>query len=60
MDRIDAMQCFVRVVERRSFALAASDLQLPRSRTTEAVQQLERHLGARLLTRTTRRMTLTA
>ncbi len=60
MDRIDAMQAFARVVERRSFALAAFDLRLPRSRTTEAVQQLERHLGVRLLTRTTRRMTLTA
>ena len=60
MDRIDAMQVFVRVVERRSFVLAAADLGLPRSRASEAVQQLERHLGVRLLTRTTRRMTLTA
>ena len=59
MDRIDAMQAFVRVVERRSFALAAADLGLPRSRASEAVQQLERQLGVRLLTRTTRRMALT-
>lgn len=59
MDRIDAMQAFTRVVERRSFARAASDLGLPRSRASEAVQLLERHLGIRLLARTTRRVTLT-
>ena len=37
MDRIEAMQTFTRVVERRSFAQAASDLDLPRSRASEAV-----------------------
>ena len=60
MDRVDVMRAFTRVVERRSFARAASDLGLPRSRTSEAVRQLERHLGVRLLARTTRRVTLTA
>ncbi|MGI4802861.1 MAG: LysR family transcriptional regulator [Janthinobacterium lividum] len=60
MDRVDVMRAFTRVVERRSFAQAASDLGLPRSRTSEAVQQLERHLGVRLLARTTRKVTLTA
>ena len=60
MDRIGAMQAFTRVAERRSFAQAASDLGLPRSRASEAVQQLERHLGVRLLARTTRKVTLTA
>ena len=59
MDRIDAMQAFTRVVERRSFVQAASDLGLPRSRASEAVQLLERHLGIRLLARTTRSVTLT-
>ena len=54
------MGVFVRVVERRSFAQAASDLGLPRSRASEAVQWLERHLGIRLLARTTRNVTLTA
>ena len=54
------MQAFTRVVERHSFAQAASDLGLPRSRASEAVQQLERHLGIRLLARTTRKVTLTA
>lgn len=56
MDRIDAMRAFIRVVERRSFAQAAQDLVLPRSRVSEAVQQLERRLGVRLLTRTTRKV----
>ncbi len=60
MDRIDAMRAFVRVVERRSFAQAATDLGVPRSRTSEAVQQLERQFGRRLLARTTRAVTLTA
>ena len=54
------MKAFTRVVERRSFAQAAADLGLPRSRASEAVQQLERHLGVRLLARTTRKVTLTA
>ena len=54
------MRAFMRVVERRSFVQAASDLGLPRSRTSEAVQQLEHHLGVRLLARTTRKVTLTA
>ena len=54
------MKAFTRVVERHSFAQAASDLGLPRSRASEAVQQLERHLGVRLLARTTRKVTLTA
>lgn len=54
MDRIDAMRLFVRVVERRSFTLAARDLAIPRSTATEVVKQLESRLGARLLQRTTR------
>ncbi|MGH1557614.1 helix-turn-helix domain-containing protein [Caulobacter segnis] len=48
MDRFEAMRLFVRIVERRSFTQAAADLNLPRSTATEAVQQLEARLGARL------------
>jgi DNA-binding transcriptional LysR family regulator len=59
MDRFDAMRVFVRVVERRSFTLAAEDLGLPRSTVTEAVQRLEARLGARLLQRTTRHVSPT-
>lgn len=60
MDRIDAMRAFVRVVERRSFSLAAHDLALPRSRVSEALRRLEEQLGVTLLMRTTRRVTPTA
>ncbi|MBX5154522.1 LysR family transcriptional regulator [Rhizobium lentis] len=54
MDRLDRMQLFIRVVERRSFAAAASDLGLARSTATEAIRKLEGDLGVRLLERTTR------
>src|SRR5258708_7618424 len=56
MDRFDAMRVFSRVVERRSFTLAAEDLGLPRSTVTDAVKQLEARLGVRLLERTTRQV----
>jgi DNA-binding transcriptional LysR family regulator len=59
MDRFDAMRVFTRIVERRSFTLAAQDLSLPRSTVTEIVQQLEARLGVRLLQRTTRHVTPT-
>ncbi|KFG67882.1 LysR family transcriptional regulator [Microvirga sp. BSC39] len=59
MDRLDRMQLFVRVVERRSFAAAAADLTLARSTATEAIKQLEKDLGVRLLERTTRHVTPT-
>ena len=54
MDRLDAMRLFTRVVERRSFTLAAQDMDTPRSTVTQVIQQLESRLGARLLLRTTR------
>jgi DNA-binding transcriptional LysR family regulator len=54
MDRFEAMRVFARVVERRSFTLAADDLGLPRSTVTDAVKTLEARLGVRLLERTTR------
>lgn len=56
MDRLDAMRLFLRVVERRSFSLAAQDTGLPRSTATEGVKQLEARLGVRLLERTTRQV----
>jgi len=56
MDRFDAMRVFTRVVERRSFSLAADDLGLPRSTVTDAVKSLEARLGVRLLERTTRQV----
>ena len=59
MDRLDAMRVFSRIVERRSFTLAAEDLGLPRSTVTDAVKHLERRLGVRLLQRTTRHVSPT-
>jgi DNA-binding transcriptional LysR family regulator len=56
MDKVDAMRLFTRIVERRSFTLAAQDLELPRSTVTEVVKRLEARLGARLLERTTRQV----
>jgi DNA-binding transcriptional LysR family regulator len=56
MDRFDAMRIFSRVVERRSFTLAAEDTGVPRSTVTDAVKQLEARLGVRLLQRTTRQV----
>ncbi|QDQ26209.1 LysR family transcriptional regulator [Chitinimonas arctica] len=59
MDRIHAMQIFVRVAESGGFTRAADLLQLPRATVSMAVQQLEAQLGVRLLQRTTRRVQLT-
>jgi DNA-binding transcriptional LysR family regulator len=59
MDRFDAMRVFARVVERRSFTLAAGDTGMPRSTVTDAVKQLEMRLGVRLLERTTRHVSPT-
>ena len=59
MNRLQAMQIFVRVVEAGSFARAAAALAISRARATEAVQDLEKLVGAQLLHRTTRRLALT-
>jgi DNA-binding transcriptional LysR family regulator len=59
MDRFDAMRVFIRVVERRSFTLAAEDTGLPRSTVTDAIKQLEARLGVQLLQRTTRHVSPT-
>ncbi|WP_018410746.1 LysR family transcriptional regulator [Methyloversatilis thermotolerans] len=59
MDRFQAMQVFVRVVDSNSFSRAADSLGLPRATVTTAVQQLESLLQVRLLNRTTRRISLT-
>lgn len=59
MDRIQAMQAFVRVVESGSFVRAADRLGLSTTSTSRLVGELETHLGTRLLQRTTRRLSLT-
>jgi len=59
MDKLKAMQTFVRIVEANSFTRAAESLDLPRASLTATLQNLERYLGAQLLQRTTRRLSLT-
>lgn len=59
MDRFHAMRAFVRVAELASFTRAAESLGQPKASVSLLVQQLENQLGARLLHRTTRRVSLT-
>lgn len=53
------MNAFVRVVERGSFAAAATDLGLTPSALSKLITRMEDRLGVRLLTRTTRKLALT-
>jgi len=59
MDRLAAMQQFVRVAELGSFSAAAQQLDLARSIVTRQVAALESHLGTQLIARSTRRLSLT-
>ena len=60
MDRLYAMQVFVRVAELGSFAAVAQQQGVARSVVTRQVAALEEHLGVRLMERSTRRLTLTS
>jgi DNA-binding transcriptional LysR family regulator len=59
MDRLDAMQAFIAVADLQGFAPAARKLGLSPSGVTRLIAALEDRLGARLLQRTTRSVTLT-
>lgn len=59
MNQLDAMTAFVRVAELGSYTRAAEALALSRTRVSRLVMELEEHLQARLLQRTTRRLHLT-
>lgn len=59
MDRLQAMQIFVRVVESGSFSAVARETNTTQSAVSKQVAGLERRLGARLLSRTTRSLALT-
>jgi DNA-binding transcriptional LysR family regulator len=59
MDRLQSMRVFQQVVDEGGFAAAARKLDLTPAAVTRLVGDLERHLGVRLLQRTTRRMSLT-
>jgi DNA-binding transcriptional LysR family regulator len=59
MDKFNAMQLFVRVAETGSFAAVANQLGVDRSVVTRQVSALEKQLGTKLMTRSTRSLTLT-
>ncbi|HEY2659607.1 MAG TPA: LysR family transcriptional regulator [Caulobacteraceae bacterium] len=59
MDRLDTLRLFVRVVERGSFSAVAREAGLGQSAVSKQIAALEARLGAQLLRRTSRTMTLT-
>lgn len=59
MQALPDIAVFVRVVERGSFTAAADELEISKAAVSKYVGRLEDALGARLLQRTTRRLTLT-
>lgn len=59
MDRFQAITAFATVVETGSFARAAERLDVSVSAVSRQVAELEAHLDARLMNRTTRRLSLT-
>ena len=60
MDRLTAMKLFVRVAEARSFSIAARESATTQSAVSKQVAALEAHLGVKLLSRSTRALSLTA
>jgi len=58
MDQLQGMRVFARVAEQGSFARAANELDMSRAMASSYVAQLEKHLGTRLLHRTTRKVTV--
>ena len=59
MDQLRAMRVFSRVIDAGGFARAASAMDIAPAVATRLVAELEEHLGARLINRTTRRLALT-
>ena len=59
MDTLGDMTAFVRVVEARTFTAAAQRLGWSKSVVSRRLAELEERLGARLLNRSTRRLSLT-
>lgn len=59
MDRLVAMETFVRVIEAGSFSGAAKQLHIGQPAVSKAIAQLESRLGVRLLLRSTRGLTPT-
>jgi DNA-binding transcriptional LysR family regulator len=59
MDRLTSLTAFVRVVDSGGFSAAGRKLNMSTTMVSNHVQSLENRLGARLLNRTTRKVSLT-
>jgi DNA-binding transcriptional LysR family regulator len=59
MDRLGAMETFVRVVETKSFSAAARDLKVGQPAVSKSIAHLEEQFGVRLVIRSTRGLTMT-
>jgi len=59
MDKLTAMQTFIRVADAGSFSQAARLMNTPKTRVSQRVSALEQELGVRLLERNTRSLKLT-
>ncbi|TQV16128.1 helix-turn-helix domain-containing protein, partial [Xanthomonas perforans] len=54
MDHLQAIRAFARVVETGGFNRAAESLQMPNATLSKSISALEKHLGVKLLERSTR------
>jgi DNA-binding transcriptional LysR family regulator len=59
LDQLLALRVFVRIADAGSFAKAADSLNIPRSSVSKLLQDLEQHLGTKLVERSTRALTIT-
>ena len=59
MDRLEAMAILLRVADAGGFSAASRQMGVPLATVSRRVSELEAHLGARLLVRTTRKVALT-
>lgn len=58
-DHLEALRVFIRVARRGSFSVAGRELGVPQSTVSRTITTLEREIGASLLVRTTRAVTVT-
>ena len=59
MDRLAAMRVFVAVADAEGFTAASRSLRIPLSTVSRKIAELESHIGAQLLTRSTRKVRVT-
>ena len=59
MDKLNAMAIFVRVIERGSFSAVAREMQTTQPTISKVLRSLEMELGGKLISRSTRRLSLT-